>query len=110
MTEKHGKRIAVINNEFGDTAGMEDAIVRSILGLLQFSSHGQGPFVLLWQVLEGADGTVFEECYQLSNGCICCSIKHGIALYVSMRLRRHTMPIGVGVGVFVCVCVCLQTW
>ena len=47
MTEKHGKRIAVINNEFGDTAGMEDAIVRSILGLHQFSSHGQGPFVRL---------------------------------------------------------------
>jgi hypothetical protein len=55
----------------------------------------------VWQVLEGADGTVFEECYQLSNGCICCSIKHGTALYVSMRLRRHTMPIGVCVWVWV---------
>jgi G3E family GTPase len=44
-------------------------------------------------VLEGADGTVFEECYQLSNGCICCSVKHGAA---SFELSGCALTLSIG--------------
>lgn len=52
LTENHGKRIAVIENEFGEELGIESAMV-----------------------VQAPDGSVFEECFQLSNGCICCSVR-----------------------------------
>ncbi|CAG8459983.1 3009_t:CDS:10 [Paraglomus occultum] len=50
LTEQHGKRIAVILNEFGESSGIEKPI--SI----------------------GVEGELFEEWLELSNGCLCCSI------------------------------------
>ncbi|RHZ74093.1 hypothetical protein Glove_227g41 [Diversispora epigaea] len=51
LTEQHGKRIAVILNEFGESIGIEKAM-----------SVAQ-------------DGELFEEWLELDNGCLCCSIK-----------------------------------
>ncbi|KZW03246.1 cobW-domain-containing protein [Exidia glandulosa HHB12029] len=56
LTERHGYRIAVIMNEFSDTADIE---AKSI-GL---SDSG------------GAAGELAEEYLELANGCLCCSIK-----------------------------------
>ncbi|CAG8542350.1 9970_t:CDS:10 [Paraglomus brasilianum] len=50
LTEQHGKRIAVILNEFGESSGIEKSL--SI----------------------GVEGELFEEWLELSNGCLCCSI------------------------------------
>jgi len=51
LTEQHGKRIAVILNEFGEG----DSIEKSM-------SVGQ-------------EGELFEEWLELRNGCLCCSVK-----------------------------------
>eukprot|EP00164_Ancoracysta_twista_P002172 GFYU01002867.1.p1 GENE.GFYU01002867.1~~GFYU01002867.1.p1 ORF type:complete len:388 (-),score=127.19 GFYU01002867.1:470-1633(-) len=51
LTEQHGKRIAVIENEFGAEVGVEKALV------------------------SGADGDLFEEFVEFNNGCICCSVR-----------------------------------
>jgi len=51
LTEQHGKKIAVILNEFGEG----DSIEKSM-------SVGQG-------------GELFEEWLELRNGCLCCSVK-----------------------------------
>lgn len=51
LTEEHGKRIAVIMNEFGETAGIDK------------SMH-----------TKSSDGEV-QEWLELRNGCLCCSIK-----------------------------------
>ncbi|RIB01134.1 CobW/HypB/UreG, nucleotide-binding domain-containing protein [Gigaspora rosea] len=51
LTNQHGKRIAVILNEFGESSGIEKAL-----------SINQ-------------DGDSFEEWLELQNGCLCCSIK-----------------------------------
>ncbi|CAG8548475.1 18972_t:CDS:2 [Racocetra persica] len=51
LTNQHGKRIAVILNEFGESSGIEKSL-----------SINQ-------------DGDSFEEWLELQNGCLCCSIK-----------------------------------
>ncbi|KAJ3366729.1 COBW domain-containing protein 1 [Allomyces javanicus] len=51
LTENHGKRIAVILNEFGDTQDLEKSL--SV----------------------GEDGKQVEEWMELRNGCLCCSVK-----------------------------------
>jgi G3E family GTPase len=51
LTAQHGRRIAVILNEFGQGSAMEKSM-----------SIGQ-------------DGALFEEWLELRNGCLCCSVK-----------------------------------
>lgn len=52
LTQPHGRRIAVIENEFGEGLGIEGAIAK-----------------------DGTDGSNLEEFFELANGCICCSVK-----------------------------------
>ncbi len=52
LTQPHGKRIAVIENEFGQGLGIESAIAK-----------------------DGADGSDLAGFFELANGCICCSVK-----------------------------------
>lgn len=52
LTARHGRRIAVIENEFGEQVGVERLVARN-----------------------GRDGQVFDGFYELSNGCICCSVR-----------------------------------
>ncbi|PVF93116.1 cobW-domain-containing protein [Serendipita vermifera] len=59
LTERHGYRIAVIMNEFGDTADLEKVNLSST---------------------SNDEGELAEEVLELANGCLCCSIKDlGIA-------------------------------
>ncbi|KAJ2719548.1 hypothetical protein GGI07_005157, partial [Coemansia sp. Benny D115] len=51
LTEEHGKRIAVIMNEFGDSQGIDQS----------FTSVDNGEMV--------------EEWLDLKNGCLCCTVK-----------------------------------
>ncbi|KAA8497811.1 COBW domain-containing protein 1 [Porphyridium purpureum] len=52
LTEKHGLRIAVVENEFGQTLGIENSIVT-----------------------QGVDSTLIPEFVELPNGCLCCTVK-----------------------------------
>ncbi|GES86886.1 COBW domain-containing protein 1-like isoform X1 [Rhizophagus clarus] len=51
LTEQHGKKVAVILNEFGESSGIEKSLSIS------------------------QDGDLFEEWLELKNGCLCCSVK-----------------------------------
>eukprot|EP01132_Coremiostelium_polycephalum_P002438 gene2438-3008_t len=51
LNENHGKRIAVIQNEYGESIGIETAMV------------------------VGKDGSKVEEWLEFPNGCICCTVK-----------------------------------
>ncbi|KAI9779256.1 MAG: hypothetical protein M1839_007508 [Geoglossum umbratile] len=65
LGEQHGKRIAVILNEFGDSADIEKALTVS------------------------KDGQQVEEWLELANGCICCSVKDsGVNAIESLMERR----------------------
>jgi G3E family GTPase len=66
LTARHGKRIAVIENEFGDEIGVESLIAKN-----------------------GADGEWFEEFFELGNGCICCSVKDDLIVTLERLLERR---------------------
>ncbi|KAH9942912.1 cobW-domain-containing protein [Amylocystis lapponica] len=69
LTERHGYRIAVIMNEFGDTADIEAKAIN---------------------VSSAEDPTQqSEEFLELANGCLCCSIKDsGIAAIEKLMQRK----------------------
>ncbi|KAI0072031.1 CobW domain-containing protein [Panus rudis PR-1116 ss-1] len=70
LTERHGYRIAVIMNEFGDTADIEAKTINV--------SSPDNP----------AEEPV-EEFLELANGCLCCSIKDtGIAAIEKLMQRK----------------------
>ncbi|XP_024377296.1 uncharacterized protein [Physcomitrium patens] len=66
LNEKHGRRIAVILNEFGDELGIEKAMVN-----------------------DGAGGALVEEWVELGNGCVCCSVKHSFVQALEQLLERR---------------------
>jgi G3E family GTPase len=59
LTEHHGKRIAVIENEFGEV-GIDDALVIQ------------------------AD----EEIFEMNNGCICCTVRGDLIRILGNLMRR----------------------
>ena len=52
LTENHGRRLAVIENEFSEGMGIEGMIAKN-----------------------GVDGSSLDGFFELNNGCICCTIK-----------------------------------
>ena len=60
LTEEHGKRIAVIENEFGEV-GVDDALV-----------------------LESE-----EEIFEMNNGCICCTVRGDLIRILGTLMRRR---------------------
>ncbi|KAJ1947781.1 hypothetical protein GGF37_000158 [Kickxella alabastrina] len=65
LTEEHGKRIAVIMNEFGDSQGIDQS----------FTSVNNGELV--------------EEWLDLKNGCLCCTVKDkGLKAIESLMERK----------------------
>ncbi|KAG7442998.1 cobW-domain-containing protein [Guyanagaster necrorhizus] len=70
LTERHGYRIAVIMNEFGDTADIEAKTINV--------SSPDDP-----------TAEASEEFLELANGCLCCSIKDvGIAAIEKLMQRK----------------------
>merc|ERR1711959_478282 len=65
LTETHGKKIAVIENEFGEV-GIDDA-------LLQKNTKMQ------------AD----EEIIEMMNGCICCTVRQDLIVVLKKLAKRH---------------------
>ncbi|KAF7422895.1 hypothetical protein PC9H_011059 [Pleurotus ostreatus] len=69
LTERHGYRIAVIMNEFGDTADIESKTINV--------GTGEDP------------SERSEEFLELANGCLCCSIKDtGIAAIERLMQKK----------------------
>ncbi|KAI0647983.1 cobW-domain-containing protein [Trametes meyenii] len=69
LTERHGYRIAVIMNEFGDTADIEAKTINV--------SSPDDP------------NQQSEEFLELANGCLCCSIKDsGVAAIEKLMQRK----------------------
>ncbi|KAF9267562.1 cobW-domain-containing protein [Marasmius fiardii PR-910] len=69
LTERHGYRIAVIMNEFGDTADIEAKAINV--------SSAEDPT---------AENS--EEFLELANGCLCCSIKDSGAAAIEKLMQK----------------------
>ncbi|MFA5265938.1 MAG: GTP-binding protein [Opitutaceae bacterium] len=59
LTEQHGKRIAVIENEFGDVGVDNQLVIQSD-----------------------------EELFEMNNGCICCSVRGDLIRILGRLLKR----------------------
>ncbi|OAT04042.1 CobW domain-containing protein [Blastomyces gilchristii SLH14081] len=67
LGEEHGKKIAVILNEFGDSIDIEKSLTVN------------------------KDGQQVEEWLELANGCICCSVRDtGVVAIESLMERQGT--------------------
>ncbi|KAI7568194.1 hypothetical protein KC343_g19945, partial [Hortaea werneckii] len=67
LTARHGKKIAVILNEFGNSSSIEKSLTVS------------------------QENESVEEWLELSNGCICCSVKdQGVNALESLMDRKGT--------------------
>ncbi|KAK7523781.1 CobW/HypB/UreG [Phyllosticta citriasiana] len=65
LNERHGKKIAVILNEFGDSADIEKTLTVS------------------------KEGSQVQEWLDLANGCLCCTVKDaGVTAIESLMERR----------------------
>ncbi|KAG6398877.1 hypothetical protein SASPL_140348 [Salvia splendens] len=65
LNGQHGKKIAVILNEFGEEIGVERAMIN-----------------------EGEGGALVEEWVELANGCICCTVKHSLVQALEQLIER----------------------
>src|SRR5437870_10874717 len=65
LTEEHGKRYAVIVNEFGEVGIDNDLIV-------------------------GAD----EEVFEMNNGCVCCTVRGDLIRVLSGLMKRQSLKGG----------------
>ncbi|PWA03452.1 hypothetical protein BB558_000391 [Smittium angustum] len=66
LTENHGKRIAVIMNEFGSSKGIDELIMT-----------------------KGKNDELVEEWLDLDNGCMCCTVKDkGIKALETLMEKR----------------------
>ena len=68
LTANHGKRIAVIENEFGEEIGVESLIAKN-----------------------GANGEAFDEFYELNNGCICCAVKDDLVTTLELLMKKRQL-------------------
>jgi len=67
LTSQHGKRIAVILNEFGEGSAMEKSL----------------------SVADGQrEGELYEEWLELRNGCLCCSVKDNGIKAIEMLMEK----------------------
>ncbi|OJJ01486.1 hypothetical protein ASPVEDRAFT_41070 [Aspergillus versicolor CBS 583.65] len=65
LTEKHGKKIAVIMNEFGDSTDIEKPMTVN------------------------KDGQEVTEWLEVGNGCICCSVKDSGVMAIESLMERQ---------------------
>lgn len=67
LTESHGKRIAVIENEFGEGLGIESMIAKS-----------------------GVDGTNISDFFELANGCVSVLVTSWTCAHMTLLFYSFT--------------------
>ncbi|KAK1317018.1 hypothetical protein QJS10_CPA05g00941 [Acorus calamus] len=65
LNAQHGKKFAVILNEFGEEIGVERAMIN-----------------------EGEGGALIEEWVELANGCVCCTVKHSLVQALEQLVQK----------------------
>lgn len=66
LTEPHGLKIAVVQNEMSAAVGLEEATVR------------------------GPNGEAFAEWMELANGCVCCAVRDDLVQCMEKLVERRS--------------------
>ncbi|KAE8965658.1 hypothetical protein PR003_g29722 [Phytophthora rubi] len=78
LTENHGKKFAIIENEFGEV-GVDDQLIRLVTSP---------------EDIGGGDSrsrkfNMGEEVLTMNNGCICCSVRGDLVRLIAQILKRN---------------------
>ncbi|KAG6579966.1 Cobalamin synthesis protein [Phytophthora cinnamomi] len=78
LTENHGKKFAIIENEFGEV-GVDDQLIRQVTSP---------------EDIGGGDSrsrkfNMGEEVLTMNNGCICCSVRGDLVRLIAQILKRN---------------------
>ena len=65
LTAMHGRRVAVVENEFADEVGIESLILK-----------------------DGLAGPAADGFYELQNGCLCCTTRDGLVVVLEKLAAR----------------------
>jgi G3E family GTPase len=86
LTERHGYRIAVIMNEFGDTAV---SLVSATYQTSDYLKDIEGRAISVSDTsAESQPGSVNTDILELANGCLCCSIKDSGVAAIEKLMQR----------------------
>jgi G3E family GTPase len=66
LTAQHGRRICVIENEYGEDIGVEALVAK-----------------------DGIGGEAVEDFFELSNGCLCCTVRDDLVETLERVLARR---------------------
>lgn len=90
LTEQHGYRIAVIMNEFGDTADIEGVFLHlksAHPSLVTDDTSGRKIEVASGDSNDTSANS--EEFLELANGCLCCSVKDSGAAAIEKLMKKR---------------------
>ncbi|RLN87986.1 hypothetical protein BBJ28_00008863 [Nothophytophthora sp. Chile5] len=79
LTENHGKKFAIIENEFGEV-GVDDQLIRQTTD--PAGSEGGGD-------ARSRKFNLGEEVLTMNNGCICCSVRGDLVRLIAQILKRN---------------------
>ncbi|KAL3660202.1 hypothetical protein V7S43_014733 [Phytophthora oleae] len=78
LTENHGKKFAIIENEFGEV-GVDDQLIRQVASP---DDIGGGDS-------RSRKFNMGEEILTMNNGCICCSVRGDLVRLIAQILKRN---------------------
>uniref|UniRef100_M4BDW8 CobW C-terminal domain-containing protein n=1 Tax=Hyaloperonospora arabidopsidis (strain Emoy2) TaxID=559515 RepID=M4BDW8_HYAAE len=78
LTENHGKKFAIIENEFGEV-GVDDQLIRQVAS----------PNDLVGGDARSRKFNMGEEILTMNNGCICCSVRGDLVRLIAQIVRRN---------------------
>ncbi|KAG6977058.1 hypothetical protein JG688_00000741 [Phytophthora aleatoria] len=78
LTENHGKKFAIIENEFGEV-GVDDQLIRQVTSP---DDIGGGDS-------RSRKFNMGEEILTMNNGCICCSVRGDLVRLIAQILKRN---------------------
>lgn len=78
LTENHGKKFAIIENEFGEV-GVDDHLIRQVTSQDDISGGDA----------RSRKFNMGEEILTMNNGCICCSVRGDLVRLIAQIIKRN---------------------
>lgn len=89
LTAQHGRRIAVIMNEFGDTSDIESGSLRFTKVSFPACSHLFARPLSGKSISVATDDALVEDWLELGNGCLCCSVRDtGLTAIIALMEKK----------------------
>ncbi|KAL3794478.1 hypothetical protein HJC23_013951 [Cyclotella cryptica] len=91
-SKQHHKRIAVIENEFGGGEISSDLMKQAGMAGRDDDDDGRNKFLSVETMIatDGTDGSNLMDLIELSNGCVCCTVKDSLVATLEKLLSKRS--------------------